>query len=105
MRRAECQTGGLHQQGEQYISYLVQPNFKRLGTASWAAHAGGQEASDRKPTVPHCCNELSQTGHVVLTLEGERSMLDDEDLRSACRPNRDGLPPKGTSSSSCSPPN
>ncbi len=67
------------EQGEKYISYLVQPNFKRLGPrvgrlmpAVKKALAAAQGAT--------LLDQLKSQGKVVLQLDGQAVELDNEDI-------------------------
>jgi isoleucyl-tRNA synthetase len=65
---------------EQYITYLVQPNFKQLGPKIGKL-LPGVKAALGKADGAALLAELSTTGKVVLNIGGEKVELDNEDIQ------------------------
>jgi isoleucyl-tRNA synthetase len=66
-------------EGEQYISYLIQPNFKRLGPRVGRLMPAVKKALSTADGGALLA-QLKQQGKVVLDVDGESVELDDEDI-------------------------
>ena len=67
------------QHAEQYISYLVQPNFKRLGPRLGPLMPAVKKLLGEADGASLLA-ELRRHGHVTLTVDGQDVPLDDQDL-------------------------
>ncbi len=65
---------------EQYITYVVQPNFKQLGPKIGKLLPGVKTALGKADGAALLA-ELSSTGKVVLSIGGEKVELDNEDIQ------------------------
>lgn len=66
-------------QGDRYISYLVQPNFKRLGPRVGRLMPAVKQALSATSGAA-LLEQLRSAGHVLLDVDGETLTLDHEDL-------------------------
>jgi isoleucyl-tRNA synthetase len=67
-------------EAEKYITYLVQPNFKRLGPRVGKLLPGVKQAL-AQANGAELLGELSSAGKVTLNVSGEKIELDNEDIQ------------------------
>ena len=97
LRRTERQAGRVHRKAEQYITYTVLPDLKRLGPRLGKRLPAVQKAAGRGRRR-HAAGRIGSRGqrHARPARRPGRARLATTS-KSACRPRKAGPPPKGTS--------